>query len=117
MFKLAMRTIGMILGLLAGALMLIIDILYSLAHVISRVAGYPTDTTHFFIGLIVTIIGVVGAFLADPLPTASVVLMIISAVAFFFLVGAWAIIPAVVFAVAIIVVFLDRGRSRTRASA
>ncbi|MDE3228654.1 MAG: hypothetical protein KGO05_02135 [Chloroflexota bacterium] len=117
MFRLAMRTIGTILGLLAGALMLIIDILYSLAHAISRVAGYPTDTTHFFLGLLVTIIGVVGAFLADPLPMASVVLMLISAVAFFFLVGAWAIIPAIFFAIAIVIVFLDRGRSRTRAAA
>lgn len=115
MFKLAMRTIGTIIGLLAGALMLIVDILYSLAHVITRVAGYPTDTTHFFIGLLVTIIGVVGAFLADPLPTASVVLMLVAAVAFFFLVGLWAIIPAVFFAIAIVIVFLDRGRARASA--
>jgi cell division protein FtsW (lipid II flippase) len=95
--------------------MLIIDILYSLAHVISRVSGYPTDTSHFFIGLIVTIIGVVGAFLADPLPTASVVLMLIAAVAFFFLVGAWAIIPGIVFLIAIVIVFFDRSRARARA--
>lgn len=110
MLKLAMRTIGMIVGLLAGAVMLIIDILYSLTRSIERLAGNPQDTSHFFIGLLVTIIGVVGAFLADPLPIASVVMMLIAAIGFFFLVGLWAIIPAILFAVAIIIVFVDRGR-------
>ncbi len=110
MLKLAMRTVGMVIGLLAGAVMLIIDILYSLAHTIERMAGYPRDTSHFFIGLLVTIIGVVGAFLADPLPVASVVMMLIAAIGFFFLVGAWATIPAILFAIAIIIVFVDRGR-------
>jgi hypothetical protein len=112
MFKLAMRTMGMILGLLAGALMLIIDILYSLVHTLSKLAGYSADTTHFFIGLLFTIIGVVGAFLADPLPNASIVLMLVAAAAFFFLVGAWAIIPAVFFVLAILIVFFDRRRAR-----
>lgn len=112
MLKLALRTIGMIIGLLAAALMLIVDILYSLAHTLSRLAGYSADTTHFFIGLLATIIGLVGAFLADPLPMASVVLMLVAAVGFFFLVGAWAIIPAIFFVIAILIVFFDRGRSR-----
>ena len=113
MFKLAMRTIGMILGLLAGALMLIIDILYSLARTLAELAGHGTaNTTYFFIGLLFTIVGIVGAFLADPLPIASVVMMLVAAVAFFFLVGAWAIIPAVFFAIAILIIFLDRGRTR-----
>lgn len=112
MFKLAMRTLGMVLGLLAGALMLIIDILYSLAHTLGELAGYSADTTHFFIGLLFTIIGVVGAFLADPLPNASMVFMLVAAVAFFFIVGLWAIIPAIFFALAIVIIFFDRRRAR-----
>ncbi|HEX8995150.1 MAG TPA: hypothetical protein VF812_03880 [Ktedonobacterales bacterium] len=112
MLKLALRTVGMVIGLLAAALMLIVDILYSLAHTLSRMAGYSADTTHFFIGLVVTLVGLVGAFLADPLPTASVVFMLIAAVGFFFLVGAWAIIPAIFFAIAILIVFFDRSRRR-----
>ncbi len=113
MFKLAMRTIGMILGLLASALMLIIEILYSLARTLAELAGHGTaNTTYFFIGLIVSMFGLVGAFLADPLPIASVVMMLIAAVAFFFLVGAWAIIPAVFFVLAILIVFFDRRRTR-----
>ncbi len=116
MLKLALRTIGMILGLLAGAIMLIIDILYSLTNTLSKLAGDTGFTSHFFLGLLCVILGVVGAFLADPLPTASVVLMLIAAVAFFFLVGAWAIIPGIIFLIAIAIVFFDRSRAKARAA-
>ena len=111
MLKLALRTVGMLLGLLAAALMLIVDILYSLTHTLSELAGRNTgNTTTFFIGLMVTIFGLVGALLADPWPMASVVMMVVAAVVFFFLVGAWALIPAVFFAIAILIVFFDRRR-------
>ena len=111
MLKLALRTIGMLLGLLAAALMLIVDILYSLTHALSELAGHNTgNTTTFFIGLMVTIFGLVGALLADPWPMASVAMMVVAAVVFFFLVGAWALIPAVFFAIAILIVFFDRRR-------
>jgi hypothetical protein len=116
MLKLALRTVGMILGLLASALVLIIDILYSLTNTLVKASGHTGVDSHFFIGLLVTLIGVVGSFLADPLPTASVVLMLIAAVAFFFLVGAWAIIPGIIFLIAIAIVFFDRSRAKSRAA-
>lgn len=113
MFKLAMRTVGMILGLLAAILMLIIDVLYSLARTLAELAGHGTaNTTYFFIGFMISLAGLVGAFLAGPLPIASVVMMLGAAVAFFFLVGAWAIIPAVLFAIAIVIVLFDQRRRR-----
>ncbi len=112
MFKLAMRTVGMIFGLLGAVLMLLVDILYSLFHTLSRLAGYSADTTHFFIGLMVTIFGLVGAFLADPMPITSVVMMLAAMIAFFLLTGAWAIIPAVFFVIAILIIFFDRSRRR-----
>jgi len=112
MLKLALRTIGMVLGLLASALVLIIDILYSLTNTLVKASGHTGVDSHFFIGLLITLIGVVGSFLADPLPDVSVILMIIAAVGFFFLVGAWAIIPAIVFLIALVIVFLDRGHAK-----
>ncbi|HZC07868.1 MAG TPA: hypothetical protein VE338_19685 [Ktedonobacterales bacterium] len=112
MLKLALRTIGMILGLLASAIVLIIDILYSLTNTLDKLAGNTGFSSHFFIGLLVTLIGVVGAFLADPLPMASVLLMLIAAIGFFFLVGAWAIIPGVIFLIALALVFFDRNRAK-----
>jgi len=113
MFKLAMRTVGMILGLLAAILMLTIEVLYSLARSLAELAGHGTaNTTYFFIGFIVSLAGMVGAFLADPLPIASVVMMLGATVAFFFLVGAWALIPAIFFVIASVIVFVDRGRRR-----
>ena len=115
MLKLALRTIGMILGLLASALVLIIDILYSLTNTLVKASGHTGVDSHFFIGLLVTLIGVVGAFLADPLPDVSVILMLIAAVGFFFLVGPWAIIPGIVFLIALVIVFLDRGHAKKAA--
>jgi hypothetical protein len=109
MLKLALRTIGMILGLLASALVLIIDILYSLTNTLVKASGHTGVDSHFFLGLLITLIGVIGSFLADPLPDVSVLLMIIAAVGFFFLVSAWAIIPAIIFLIALVIVFLDRG--------
>ncbi|HEU5346190.1 MAG TPA: hypothetical protein VFU60_17715 [Ktedonobacterales bacterium] len=112
MLKLALRTIGFILGLLASAIVLIIDILYSLTNTLVKAGGGSGFQSHFFIGILLVIIGAVGAFLADPLPTASVVLMLIAGIAFFFLVGFWAVIPAIVFLLAILLVFFDRNRAK-----
>jgi hypothetical protein len=117
MLKLALRTIGFILGLLASALVLIIDILYSLTNTLVKASGGTGVNSHFFIGILLVIVGAVGAFLADPIPMASVVLMLIAGIAFFFLVGGWAIIPAIVFLIAIALVFFDRNRAKAKAKA
>lgn len=107
--QLGLRIIGMIVGFIAAAIMLVVDILYSVLHVLARITGVSADSSHFFWGLFVTIIGFVGALLAPFSRTASLVLMLVSTVAFFFVVGFWAIIPAVFFAGAIVLVYLDRG--------
>ncbi|HET9111146.1 MAG TPA: hypothetical protein VFN78_10005 [Ktedonobacterales bacterium] len=112
MLKLALRTIGMILGLLASVIVLVIDILYSLTNVIVKASGHGGFDSHFFIGLLIALVGAVGSFLADPLPTASVVLMLVAAIGFFFLVGPLAIIPGVVFLIALALVFFDRNRAK-----
>ncbi len=111
--RLVLRTVGMLIGLFAAVLMLLVNILYTLAHALSRLTGYPADTTHFFIGLMITLVALVGAFLADPLPTASIVMMLVGMIAFFFIAGAWAIIPAVFIVIAAAIIFFDRSRRRT----
>lgn len=107
--QLAMRIIGMIVGIVAAVLMLIVDVLYSLTNTLGRIAGISADNTHFFWGLFVTIIGFVGALVAPFSWVASVTLMLVSTVAFFFVVGFWAIIPAIFYVIAMLLVYSDRG--------
>ncbi|HET9112051.1 MAG TPA: hypothetical protein VFN78_14575 [Ktedonobacterales bacterium] len=109
--RLAMRVLGMIVGFVAAIVMLVIDILYSLAHVLGRAAGITADSSHFFIGLLFVIVGFVGALMAPFSWGASIVLMLIATVAFFFVTGWWAIIPAVFFIVAMWLVYRDRGQA------
>lgn len=107
--QLALRIVGMIVGFVAAVIMLVVDVLYSLSHVLARVAGMTADSSHFFIGLLITIVGFVGALLAPFSWGASLLLMLIATVAFFFVVGFWAIIPAIFFVVAMLLVYRDRG--------
>lgn len=116
MLNLALRTVGAVVGVVAAAVMLTLNVLYSLSHTIARLAGFAPNQSHFFIGLLVTLIGLFGAIVAPLMPTISVALMVIATVAFFFVVGAWAIIPGVLFVIAIAIVFADRGRKRVRAA-
>lgn len=109
--QLALRVIGMIVGFVAAIIMLVVDVLYSLTHVLGRMAGVTADSSHFFWGLLFTIIGFVGALMAPFSWAASVLLMLVATVAFFFIVGAWAIIPAVFYIIAMLLVYRDRGAS------
>ncbi len=113
--QLALRIIGMVVGIVAAALMLLVDVLYSLSHVLGRMAGVTADNSHFFWGLLITLVGLVGALLAPVRWLWSLALMLVATVAFFFTVGYWAIIPAVFFIAAMLLVYLDRGAtSNTR---
>lgn len=111
--QLALRLIGMIIGFGAAVIMLIVNILYSLSHVLGRMAGITADSSHFWLGLLVTIVGFVGALLAPFSWGASVLLMLVATVAFFFLVGWWAIIPAIFFVISMLLVYRDRGTATT----
>ncbi|HEY7850385.1 MAG TPA: hypothetical protein VIC27_10005 [Ktedonobacterales bacterium] len=108
--QLALRLIGMIIGFGAAVIMLIVNILYSLSHVLGRAAGITGDTSHFWYGLLFTIVGFVGALLAPFSWSGSVLLMLVAAVGFFFIVGWWAIIPAIFYVAAMLLVYRDHGR-------
>ncbi len=109
--RLGLRVIGMLVGFFAAVVMLVVDILYSLAHVLGRAAGLIADPSHFFIGLLFVIIGFVGALMAPFSWGSSIILMLISTVAFFFITGWWAIIPAIFFVIAMWLVYRDRGQA------
>ncbi len=102
------RTIASIVGLIGAVLALIIIILYSLLHVLGRVAGITDDITHFWWGLFVVLVGTVGAFLAPILPIVSAVMLLGAGIALFFIVGWWAVIASPFFFVAALLTFSNR---------
>jgi hypothetical protein len=102
------RTIALIIGFVGAVLAFIVNILYSLAHVLGRVSGITNDPSHFWWGLLVVIIGAVGAFLAPIVPLAAAVLLLGAGIAFFFIVGWWAVIATPFLIVAAILTFSNR---------
>lgn len=106
--RFTMRTIAMIVGLIGTALALVIDILYSLVHVLGRVAGMANDTTHFFYGLIVVLVALGGSFLTVLSPILAAIMLVAAGIGFFFVVGWWAIIASVFLFVAALLTFSNR---------
>lgn len=109
--RLALRTLGMFAGIFASVVALLIDSLYSLFHVLGRMTGVTDDASHFWWGLLVTLIGFVGALLSIPTPVVASIMMLVAGIAFFWIAGWWAIFASLFFFVGAALVFLDRGRA------
>lgn len=106
--KLSLRTLALILGLIGALVGFIVSMFYSLFHVLGRVTGITADSSHFFIGLGLTIVAVVGALLAPISGIVAALLMLAAVVGFAFIVGWWAILPAIFLAPAIVLAFSNR---------
>ena len=89
--RFTLRTIALIVGLIGAIIALVINILYSLVHVLGLVAGIANDSTHFFWGIFVILVAAVGSFLAPILPLAAGLMLLGAGIAFFFIVGWWAL--------------------------
>ncbi len=102
------RTIALIVGLVGTVIAFIINILYSLVHVIGRVSGITNDNSHFWWGILVVIAALIGSFLAPVFAIGAAILLLASGIAFFWIVGWWAIIASVFLFVAAILTFSNR---------
>lgn len=107
------RLSSTVFGLIGAILALVIDILVSLTHTIAAASGIAGDSqTHFFWGLLIVIIGGIGAAIALFFPRVSAVLQIGAAIAFFFVVSWWAIIPLIFWAIGAFLAWVDRTPAR-----
>jgi len=87
----SMRILAMILGFVGVVIAFIVNLLYSSLHVLSRVSGIVTGPSHFFFGLLVILIGLIGSVLAVFAPIVGAVLLAVAGIAFFFIAGWWAL--------------------------
>src|SRR5258708_19887677 len=82
-----MRVLAMIVGLVGVVLAFVVNLLYSSLHVLSRVAGITYSPSHFFFGLLVILIGLIGSGVALFAPIVGAVLLAGAGPPFFFFLG------------------------------
>lgn len=104
------RTMAMALGLVGTVIAFVVVSMYSLMHMLSRMAGIDADRGHFFIGTGLTILAAIGSLLVVGWPEIGAVILVLATIGFWFIVGWWAIIPAVFLLGAAVIAFMDRRR-------
>jgi hypothetical protein len=105
------RTVSMALGLVGAVIGWVVVALYSLMHVLARMSGLTGDRSHFFIGTGLAILGVIGSILVLGSPEVGAALLVITTIGLFFIVGWWAIIPALFLVSAAVIAFLSRAEA------
>ncbi len=94
--QLIYRLIMWLLGVIGAAAALAINIIYSTSTRFQSLVGMHPDASHGWLGLGCAILGFIGACLllfraSIPL---GVILLVIAAIGFFFVVGAWALLAS-----------------------
>jgi hypothetical protein len=112
MLRVPLRLLAMATGITGAVLGFVINMLYSLFHVLGRIAGITADSSHFFIGTGLAILAGLGAILLG-IPELAAALMLIAGVGFFFVMGWWAIIPAIFLFPAALFAYASRSQRRT----
>ena len=105
MVQFSMRILAMILGFVGVVIAFIVNLLYSSLHVLSRVSGIVTGPSHFFFGLLVILIGLIGSVLAFFAPIVGAVLLAVAGIAFFFIAGWWALFASPFLLIAAVLAF------------
>ena len=108
-----MRILALILGLVGTVIAFIVNVLYSSLHVLGRVTGITNDSSHFFWGLLVVLVGLVGSFLVLFSPLVGAVLLAVAGIAFFFIAGWWALFASPFLLVAAFMAF-NHSRARQK---
>ncbi|HEV2459443.1 MAG TPA: hypothetical protein VGS80_13880 [Ktedonobacterales bacterium] len=103
-----LRFIATIFGIIGFVIGLLVDLGNSALHAV----GVNSTQTHGFIGFFLVLIGLIGAFIAVPLPLAAAVLMLIACVGSFFIVGPVAIVAGIFFIIGAALAFFDRTRAK-----
>jgi hypothetical protein len=88
------RTLAVIVGVIGAVIGFVLTLLYSAFHTLGRIAGISTGNTHLFTGLLISLVAFIGALLTFISPVLGAVLLVITAIGFFFIVGWWALLAA-----------------------
>jgi len=110
--RFALRTVALIIGVIGVVIGLIVNFAYSTFHFIGDMMGADVRQSHGVIGFLVLILGLIGALLAPFTALVSAVIMLVVAIALFFILHWAALLVSPFFIVAAVLAFLDRPASR-----
>jgi len=110
--KFALRTVALIIGVVGFLVGLVVNFAYSTFHFIGDMMGADVRQSHGVIGFLVLVVGLIGALIAPFSATVSAVVMLVVAIALFFILHWAALLVSPFFIVAAILVFLDRPAAR-----
>jgi hypothetical protein len=104
-----LRILATIIGLIGTVVAFIVVGLHSITAD-SKAGGIGHG--HFFLGLLLTIVALIGSLLSFPAPTVAAVLLVLASIGLFFIAPAlsWFAIPLLI--IAAILAFLDRKKAK-----
>lgn len=108
------RAMAVTLGLIGTVIAFVVVSLYSVMHLLGRVSGITADRGHFFIGTGLTILAAIGSLLLAGSPEVGAVILVLATIGFFFIIGWWAIIPALFLLGAAGLAFMERAQHHNR---
>jgi hypothetical protein len=112
----ALRIAAFAVGLIGVVDALVINLIVSAFHAARTILGGSADPTHGFIGLMLCLIGLIGAVLVFRQQIISGVLLILAGIAFFLIVHWWALLASPQLIVAGVLAILDWQATREDAS-
>lgn len=106
--QLGLRTLGMIVGLVGTVIAFVIDLLYGIFHVLGLVVNVSNDTFHFWWGMLIVLVSLAASLLGLINGVAAMVLLAACGVAFFFVVGWWALFASPFLFLAAVLMYVGR---------
>jgi hypothetical protein len=104
-----LRTLGMLVGLVGTCIAFAINLLYTVTHVLERVVGISTSSSHFLWGLLIVLASLVGSVLGLFSGITGAVILIVCAIALFFVAGWWALFASPFLVLAAVLLYAGRG--------
>ncbi len=104
----AVRVAAFAVGLIGVIDALVINLIVSAFHAARTILGGTADPSHGFIGLVICLLGLVGAILVFRQQVIAGALLIVAGIAFFLVVHWWALLASPQLIVAGVLAILDR---------
>lgn len=106
--RISLRVIALFVGLFGSIVAFVVNMLYSLFHILGSISGITADQSHFFIGTGLAIVAFVGAVLVAGTPMVGAGLLMLATIGIFFIMGWLALLAAPFLVLAALLAFAGR---------
>ncbi len=112
----ALRVLAAIIGIVGAVVALIVNIVYSGVNDLLNVSGLSVHHSHGFVGLLLVVVGVIGALVAIPRPVVGALLLLVAGLGFIVIVHWWAFIASPLLLLAAVLAYMDRNKAQAKAA-